>query len=126
NDTHGHPIGDAVLVRLSEIVFTSIRKSDLLARWGGEEFVILAPGQDGPAACQAAEKLRAAIEQAAFSAVGKITCSFGIAEFSPGDSPATLVARADDALYRAKMQGRNRVELSSLSDPPQDGMASVA
>ena len=126
NDNYGHPIGDDVLVRLSEIVLASIRETDLLARWGGEEFVILAPGQDGPTAYQAAEKLRAAIEQATFSAVGRITCSFGIAEFLAGDSAAALVARADNALYQAKKRGRNRAELASLADPPKDSMASVA
>ncbi|QWG17944.1 diguanylate cyclase [Bradyrhizobium sediminis] len=126
NDVHGHQTGDDVLVRLSEIVFECIRTTDLLARWGGEEFVILAPGLDGEAAYQAAEKLRAAIEQATFSVAGKITCSFGVAEFSEGDSAATLVARADDALYRAKMRGRNRTELVSRSDSIRGGMASVA
>jgi diguanylate cyclase (GGDEF)-like protein len=123
NDVHGHQTGDDVLVHLSEIVFECIRATDLLARWGGEEFVILAPGQ---AAYQAAEKLRAAIEQATFSVVGRITCSFGVAEFSEGDSAATLVARADNALYRAKMRGRNRTELVSRSDSITGGMASVA
>lgn len=126
NDVHGHQIGDDVLVRLAEIVFESIRTTDLLARWGGEEFVILAPGLDGPTACQAAEKLRATIEQAAFSVVGKITCSFGVAEFSDGDTAATLVARADNALYRAKLHGRNRTELALPPDSATGGMASVA
>lgn len=126
NDEHGHQIGDDVLVRLSEIVFERIRSTDLLARWGGEEFVILVPGLDGPTAHQAAEKLRAAIEQATFGVVGNITCSFGVAEFAEGDSAATLVARADNALYRAKMRGRNRTELASPSDSATGGMASVA
>ncbi|WP_249779781.1 sensor domain-containing diguanylate cyclase [Bradyrhizobium sediminis] len=126
NDVHGHQTGDDVLVRLSEIVFECIRTTDLLARWGGEEFVILAPGLDGPTAYQAAEKLRAAIEQATFSVVGKITCSFGVTEFSEGDSAATLVARADGALYRAKLRGRNRTELVSRSDSIRGGLASVA
>jgi diguanylate cyclase (GGDEF)-like protein len=126
NDVYGHQTGDDVLVRLSEIVFECIRTTDLLARWGGEEFVILAPGLDAPTACQAAEKLRATIEQTVFGAVGTITCSFGVAEFSETDSAATLVARADYALYRAKMHGRNRVELAGQPDSTADGMASVA
>lgn len=126
NDVHGHQVGDDVLVRLSEIVFECIRTTDLLARWGGEEFVILAPGLDGPTAYQTAEKLRAVIEEAAFSTVGKITCSFGVAEFSEKDSAETLVARADNALYRAKMRGRNRVELAAWPDIAASGMASVA
>jgi diguanylate cyclase (GGDEF)-like protein len=126
NDAHGHQVGDDVLVRLSEIVFESVRTTDLLARWGGEEFVVLAPGLDGRTAWQAAEKLRAAIEQATFSIAGKITCSFGVAEFQEGESAARLVARADNALYRAKLRGRNRTELASPSDSAADGIASVA
>lgn len=126
NDAHGHQIGDDVLVQLSEIVFECIRTTDLLARWGGEEFVILTPGLDGATAHQTAEKLRAAIEQSTFSNVGKITCSFGVAEFTEGDSAATLVARADNALYRAKMRGRNRAELAAIPDARTGGMASVA
>lgn len=126
NDAYGHQIGDDVLVRLSEIVFEHIRAADLLARWGGEEFVILAPGLDGSAAYHMAEKLRAVVEQATFGAAGHITCSFGVAEFSEADSATTLVARADHALYRAKMRGRNRVELASPSDSATDRTASVA
>ena len=79
----------------------------MLARWGGEEFVILTPGSDGEMARQAAEKLAAAIRRTLFDEVGTITCSFGITQYAPGDSAPTLIARADHALYRAKMNGRN-------------------
>jgi diguanylate cyclase (GGDEF)-like protein len=124
NDVHGHQIGDNVLVRLSQIVSMQIRKTDLLARWGGEEFIILVPGLDGEMARQTAEKLAAAIGQVAFDKAGMITCSFGIAQHVAGDSAATLIARADHALYRAKMNGRNRVELAP--PPATSDMASVA
>jgi diguanylate cyclase (GGDEF)-like protein len=126
NDIYGHQIGDDALVRLSQIVSVHIRNTDLLARWGGEEFVILAPGSDSEMARQAAEKLAAAIRRTTFEQVGTITCSFGIAQYAAGDSPATLIARADYALYRAKMNGRNRVELAPLPGTNVDDVASVA
>ena len=126
NDVHGHQAGDAVLVGISRFASEHVRKTDLLARWGGEEFVLLAPGSDGATARQAAEKLNTLVAEASFGAAGKITCSFGVAELSAGDSAETLVARADSALYRAKINGRNRVELASPSDPAVNGAASVA
>jgi diguanylate cyclase (GGDEF)-like protein len=113
NDTHGHQIGDKVLVTLSQVVANNIRHSDLLCRWGGEEFVILAAGSDAQMAGQAAEKLRITIAQVMFDEVGTVTCSFGIAQYTQGDTAETFIARADDALYRAKSNGRNRVELAS-------------
>jgi diguanylate cyclase (GGDEF)-like protein len=117
NDVHGHQAGDDVLVGLAQIAAKYIRNTDLLARWGGEEFVILAPGLDGPAAYQAADKLRAVIEQATFGAVGTITCSFGVTQYFEGDTADTLVARVDSALYRAKTNGRNRTEPGLISRP---------
>jgi diguanylate cyclase (GGDEF)-like protein len=116
NDTYGHQVGDNALVQLSQIVSMQIRTTDLLARWGGEEFVILAPGSDGEMARQAADKLAAAIERTTFDGVGTITCSFGITQHTDGDSADTLIARADLALYRAKTSGRNRVELAPMPD----------
>ena len=94
--------------QLSQIVSMQIRNTDLLARWGGEEFVILSPGSDGEMARQAADKLAAAIERTLFDEVGTITCSFGITQHAHSDSADTLIARADLALYRAKTSGRNR------------------
>jgi diguanylate cyclase (GGDEF)-like protein len=126
NDIHGHQIGDDALVRLSQIVAKRIRNTDLLARWGGEEFVILAPGSDGEMARRAAEMLANAVRRIVFDEVGAITCSFGIAQYVAGDSAATLVARADHALYQAKMNGRDRVELAPQPDAVISGVASVA
>ena len=113
NDSHGHQDGDAVLIEVSQWVLQRIRPSDLLARWGGEEFIILAPGSDGPMAYQAAERLRIAMQQAVFGRVGTLSCSFGVSHYRDGDTAETMLARADAALYRAKVGGRNRVELAA-------------
>jgi diguanylate cyclase (GGDEF)-like protein len=113
NDSHGHQVGDAVLVQLSQLVLQRIRPTDLLARWGGEEFSILAPGSNGQMAYQAAERLRSALQQFVFDKVGTLSCSFGVAQYRDGDSAEAVLARADAALYRAKIGGRNRVELAA-------------
>jgi diguanylate cyclase (GGDEF)-like protein len=126
NDTHGHQIGDKVLMQLSRFVPGLLRDTDLLARWGGEEFVILTPGSDGEMAYQVAEKLRKAVEQIKFDGIGTVTCSFGVAQYVYGDTAETLTSRADDALYRAKLNGRNRVELASRPSTVQPPLVSVA
>jgi diguanylate cyclase (GGDEF)-like protein len=126
NDTRGHQIGDNVLVQLSRFVPSLLRNADVLARWGGEEFVILTPGSNGEMAYQAAEKLRHAIEQIKFDETGTLTCSFGVAQYVQGDTAETLISRADDALYRAKLNGRNRVELAPLPTIVQSPRVSVA
>jgi len=125
NDAHGHQVGDKVLIQLSRFIQGCIRDTDLLARWGGEEFVILVPGSDGQTAARFAEKLRDAIGQVVFDTVETATCSFGVAQYADGDTAETFISRADAALYRAKINGRNRVELAS---PPasKQALASVA
>jgi diguanylate cyclase (GGDEF)-like protein len=126
NDTYGHPVGDQVLIQLSQFVPNLIRSTDLLARWGGEEFLILAPGSDGPMAFQAAEKLREAVGSLMFHQVRLVTCSFGVAQYAPGETAADLIARADAALYRAKTSGRNQVKLAPQPVFETRGLASVA
>jgi diguanylate cyclase (GGDEF)-like protein len=123
NDLHGHQAGDEVLVHLSQVVASSKRNSDLLARWGGEEFVMLTPGLDSRKAYQAAIKLQDSIGQVTFANVGKITCSFGVAEYFSGETAEMLMTRADRALYCAKLNGRDRVE---LAPPPTSGSAMTA
>jgi diguanylate cyclase (GGDEF)-like protein/PAS domain S-box-containing protein len=110
NDTHGHHAGDAVLCELARLVRRNIRGHDLLARWGGEEFMIMAGNSDADRAAILAEKLRRLVERRVFSPVGRITCSFGVTQLQPGESADQLQRKADAALYRAKMGGRNRVE----------------
>jgi len=114
NDTQGHPVGDRVLARLAQLLRDGVRNTDLVARWGGEEFVIVCPHANEQTGFHVAEKLRGLIENARFDGVGAVHCSFGVTAFEPGDTPESLVARADAALYRAKQAGRNRVERSSL------------
>lgn len=109
NDTFGHAIGDAVLAGVVGVLRRHMREADLLARWGGEEFVILAPQTTLEQGFQLAEKLRAEVAAADFAGAGKVTCSMGVAEWGPGESFEALCRRADAALYRAKENGRDRV-----------------
>ena len=110
NDTRGHLIGDQILTALASLVSENIRTHDVLARFGGEEFTILAPGNSLAGGRKFAEKLRAAIERNDFPDASRITCSFGVTEHKHGDTAESFIKRVDEALYRAKKNGRNRVE----------------
>ena len=111
NDEYGHLVGDEVLKQVAEIVQRANRNADIFSRYGGEEFIILAPATNTAGARIHAERLRKDIETHQFSSINKLTCSFGIAEFQPDHDDATSVfKRADAALYNAKKYGRNRVE----------------
>jgi diguanylate cyclase (GGDEF)-like protein/PAS domain S-box-containing protein len=112
NDRHGHLIGDRVLVDLVGRVSTNLREADQLARWGGEEFIVMLPHCNATAAMQAAEKLRALIADRPCSEVGHVTCSFGVAAFRPRETFDTWIKRVDEALYEAKTAGRNVVAWS--------------
>ncbi len=109
NDTFGHERGDSVLREMAEIIRPTVRETDLFARWGGEEFVILLTGTPVAGALRFALKLRDTVAAHTFDAVGRVTCSLGVSQFRPGDTPQTMFSRADDGLYRAKRGGRNRV-----------------
>lgn len=109
NDFHGHLAGDSILAGLSALVAKAIRSTDLLARWGGEEFVLLLPDTAVPGAAEVAEKVRARIAEHSFPTVGRVTLSFGVAGYRPGDDLEILLKRADNALYEAKRTGRDRV-----------------
>jgi diguanylate cyclase (GGDEF)-like protein/PAS domain S-box-containing protein len=112
NDTHGHEAGDDVLKGIATLAGERLRRSDRLARWGGEEFLILAPGVEARETAALAEKLRAAVADHDFGLGDPVTASFGVAELMREDSPKHLIRRADDALYAAKENGRNRVEIA--------------
>jgi len=114
NDTYGHLTGDQVLFNLSNLVQDKIRESDSLARWGGEEFIVLAPGTGLDKAAELAERLREIVATADFSPVPQVTISLGVSQFINGDTQDTLISRADDALYSAKNNGRNRVGINGL------------
>ena len=109
NDTHGHPAGDRVLRELTRLIGTSIRSIDLLFRWGGEEFVVLASATGYRFTADLAERIRSAVERHRFAGVAPVTISLGVAEHLAGESVESWFGRADQALYRAKNDGRNRV-----------------
>ena len=110
NDVYGHLIGDEVLIMLAQSVNENVRSADTFARWGGEEFVILFKETSIEIAQKVAEKLRVNIENLEHPLAGKITASFGVTKYIEGDSVESLFKRCDHALYRAKENGRNRVE----------------
>ncbi|QVM91545.1 diguanylate cyclase [Pseudomonas entomophila] len=113
NDGYGHLAGDKVLKIVADQLRKRLRGRDFIARFGGEEFVLLLPQTSPPAAVQVAETLRAAIEACPFHFKGErvvITASIGISAFRSGERGDQVLKRADDALYRAKDRGRNRIE----------------
>lgn len=112
NDTYGHNAGDAVLIDLARILKSSVRKIDIPGRWGGEEFLIFCPETDLDGTRVVAENLRQKIESHTFEIDRKVTSSFGVAEYKEGEVTKDFIRRADDALYLAKQNGRNRVELA--------------
>jgi diguanylate cyclase (GGDEF)-like protein len=113
NDSYGHPAGDRVLAAVAAILRSGARSIDSVGRWGGEEFMVICPQTELDGARALAEMLRLRIAAADFPEVGRKTCSFGVAALCPDETLATLVARADAALYRAKQAGRNAVEHDS-------------
>lgn len=109
NDTFGHGVGDTVLVRAADILVCATRETDLVGRWGGEEFLIVCPETDGNEARRMAEHLRREFEETVIPDIGRVTASFGLAAFAVDKRPGDIVERADAAMYRAKQAGRNRV-----------------
>jgi diguanylate cyclase (GGDEF)-like protein/PAS domain S-box-containing protein len=110
NDTHGHKTGDAVLAGIAGALRHSVRDSDYVARWGGEEFVIILPDTTKREACALAEVLRKTIEQIVFEKGVTLTCSFGVTALCEGDTVNTVFNRIDTAMYRAKEFERNNVQ----------------
>jgi two-component system cell cycle response regulator len=115
NDTHGHAAGDAALMQAAHVLTESVRGSDVVCRYGGEEFLVLAPATDARGALSLAEKIRLSVSTRLFGDGGggrafALTLSAGVAELRPGESGNDMIARADLALYQAKQHGRDRVE----------------
>lgn len=107
NDTHGHLVGDDVLVVIAKLMKKHTRTNDIVGRWGGEEFFIICPETNCDGVVALAEKLRERIANYDFPVIGQMTSSFGVTMYQPGDNGNTIVARADKALYIAKANGRN-------------------
>lgn len=110
NDTHSHLVGDHVLKEIATVVGDNIRAHDVFARWGGEEFLVLAPKCDLEQAVVLAEKLRCLCAAYDFGNGLQVTASFGVTRLRPDDQADAFLARVDEALYVAKKNGRNRVE----------------
>ena len=121
NDRHGHQVGDIVLKAVAGHVQSQLRQVDKLARWGGEEFLLMLPAIALPDALSALERVRLSVENLRFPerAGLAITFSAGLAQARPGESLDQLIERADRALYDAKRQGRNRCILASDTPPSQ-------
>lgn len=113
NDTYGHDEGDKVLIETTSIISKLLRQSDIFIRWGGEEFIIVMLYTNLKGAIITAEKLRHEIEGTVFENIGNITISFGVSEKVPGEFYESWIKRTDDALYRSKATGRNKVSVSS-------------
>ncbi|WP_328357673.1 diguanylate cyclase [Mycobacterium sp. NBC_00419] len=109
NDRYGHQTGDRVLIEVSRLLQANLPGTDVVARWGGEEFVILLRGADIDDALPTAEKIRGQIADMVFADAGPVSVSIGAAELWPGDKLDSWLGRADEALYRAKRSGRNAV-----------------
>lgn len=109
NDSQGHDVGDQVLRALATLLETNLRSADYCARWGGEEFIILAPETPREQAAKLAEKIRQRIASASFPGADRVTVSLGVAEAAAHDTPKSMMKRVDNALYHAKESGRDRV-----------------
>ena len=109
NDDLGHEAGDRVLIQFSEIVRSSVREEDWFARWGGEEFMVVAPETPGETLAAVAERIRHRVAGYDFGIGRSVTCSFGVAEAAEQESAQSAIKRADEAMYQAKQLGRNRV-----------------
>jgi len=120
NDEFGHLEGDKILINLTHLFKNKIRGIDQLYRYGGEEFVVIANGSDALKASELAEKMRLILESTRISDVTDVTASFGVAELQKRERPKRWIQRADDAMYRAKRAGKNRVFISNFEHETND------
>lgn len=110
NDNYGHQVGDNVLVEIANIIKQNLRTTDMLFRWGGEEFIVLCLEANNEGVRVFVENIRQKIEENIFEKIGSKTVSIGFTMYEESDDEISLIKRADDALYEAKNNGRNRVE----------------
>lgn len=111
NDKYGHPVGDIILKEFTALIKENLRKDDLIARWGGEEFLILFKNIDKESAIAKVEELRKLIDEYTFTKAKHITSSFGLTCANIQDTAKSVLQRADEALYEAKNDGKNRVHI---------------
>lgn len=111
NDKHGHFVGDYVLKTTACLAKNAIRDIDYIVRWGGEEFLVIAPETPIDQAERLAERIRKTMESYKFDTVNTVTASFGVTAYKNNDTEDSLINRADIAMYKAKANGRNRVEI---------------
>ncbi len=109
NDRYGHNAGDQTLINIVALVRRHIREIDLLARWGGDEFMLVLPNTRLPDARMVAEKLRQRLSHARVKGIEPVTLSFGLVESDPDEQVSHLMARVDRALYRAKLAGKDQL-----------------
>lgn len=113
NDTYGHQTGDSVLIELSVLMVENLRSTDVIGRWGGEEFLIIAPNSDTAETAIMAKKMLERIRTHHFKKIGALTASCGVCSFNDGKNIQNTLRLADEALYKAKAQGRDQVVISS-------------
>lgn len=116
NDTYGHLVGDNIISESAALINQQIRQSDVFARWGGEEFMLLLPNTDARSARESVNRIRSIIEKNIYAEDVKITCSIGLAELTHDDDIVSFIQKADKALYVAKVNGKNRVEIYGSND----------
>ena len=123
NDKFGHLEGDKVLVRFSQIIKSCLRTNDSAYRYGGEEFTVILPETAGEEAITVAQRIRAVLEAEPFSPkkgeAAKVTISIGVTEYSPKEELTTFIQRADQAMYRSKRSGRNKVSMLYAEASPE-------
>jgi len=123
NDTHGHPVGDAVLKSVVNTLQSNIRDADILGRWGGEEFVIVLPGLVGDRAVDALDRVRVHLAESCMRAEAPtVRVSVGVVDTESADSSGEILRLADEALLVAKTQGRDRVVLGPVVNQLEDSV----
>ncbi|WP_416899860.1 MAG: GGDEF domain-containing protein [Minwuia sp.] len=126
NDTYGHQLGDQVLRLVGGVLHDGLKGRDVPCRYGGEEFALILPETDLEGGRRVAENVRQAISskrivrKSTGEEIARVTMSFGVSQYRTGELPASLVGRADAALYQAKTDGRNRVNLEPFAEPPRE------